>query len=292
MVKEYLQKVFERNIEKKIRLEKKRDKYRGLIDEKEKFIILLERAVDTNTEIFTPLDINRDLYEKIEKLRMESSELEETYQELNDDIIEVSLEIEEIREVIHFTNTSNFEDKESLDIMMSFNLLKSKKLYEEFRTINLIDIKKNLQEAHCTYELYSQTAQLERIFMQVFPFDGNDNIVQIIDKIFYDYMMNKQLTFSYSIDGSYNYISNKFGLLFINIMDMLCTFIFNYNSDKVIRLELNISEDNIISNIYFEEVFYVVEEDNEFVILKRLVELLEGKITIKSKLMKVYIPIC
>ena len=112
MVIEYLEKIYQEMYERKVSLERDYKKIELLLKENAQFIDTLENSLDKNYESFSPRDINRESYEKIEALKEEKSIIEKDSEELKERILNLTEHLVELEEVLQNLRESTREEKE------------------------------------------------------------------------------------------------------------------------------------------------------------------------------------
>lgn len=112
MVIEYLEKIYQEMYGRKVSLERDYKKTELLLKENAQFIDTLENSLDKNYESFSPRDINRESYEKIEALKEEKSIIEKDSEELKERILNLTEHLVELEEVLQNLRESTREEKE------------------------------------------------------------------------------------------------------------------------------------------------------------------------------------
>lgn len=112
MVIEYLEKIYQEMYGRKVSLERDYKKTELLLKENAQFIDTLENSLDKNYESFSPRDINRESYEKIEALKEEKSIIEKDSEELEERISNLTEHLVELEEVLQNLRESTREEKE------------------------------------------------------------------------------------------------------------------------------------------------------------------------------------
>ena len=112
MVIEYLEKIYQEMYERKVSLERDYKKTELLLKENAQFIDTLENSLDKNYESFSPRDINRESYEKIEALKEEKSIIEKDSEKLKERILNLTEHLVELEEVLQNLRESTREEKE------------------------------------------------------------------------------------------------------------------------------------------------------------------------------------
>lgn len=112
MVIEYLEKIYQEMYERKVSLERDYKKTELLLKENAQFIDTLENSLDKNYESFSPRDINRESYEKIEALKEEKSIIEKDSEKLKERILNLTEHLVELEEVLQNLRESTRKEKE------------------------------------------------------------------------------------------------------------------------------------------------------------------------------------
>lgn len=115
MVKEYLEKIKQELIEKRVILNEKISSCEKNLKENEKFIQILEDTNDPNYEAFTPRETNTFNRRKIKELREEQKTIFENVTNLKDQLGEIEYRIAEITSVIKVAREDVSDTKDEID---------------------------------------------------------------------------------------------------------------------------------------------------------------------------------
>lgn len=126
MVIEYLEKIHEEMYEQKVSLERDYKKTELLLKENTQFIYTLEDSLDKNYESFSPRDINRESYEKIEALKEEQSRIEKDSEKLKEKISNLTEHLVELEEVLQNVRENTRAEKEKEVLIEEDEILRKK----------------------------------------------------------------------------------------------------------------------------------------------------------------------